>query len=92
MSRMLNRKSAMIELANGTEIEWETDSNGWIPSNDVVNPITYPDKMWRVKVEPWEEAYSIYIEETDYQDDVQLEEAYKAGWDASRDFHKSKKP
>ncbi len=88
----ISSEQALVELTKGNEIEWLSDNNEWLPMNVVVNPISEPNKAWRVKLEPWEESYNLYIQGSDFPDDSQSEEAYEAGWNAAMELNKPKKP
>ena len=93
MSRQLNQLEALAALSEGKKIQYLSTQGTYEDMDSAdYNPIRRPKLTWRVKPEPWEESYNLYIQGSDFPDDYQSEEAYEAGWNAAMELNKSKKP
>ncbi|WAK44700.1 hypothetical protein vBAmePPT11V19_00074 [Alteromonas phage vB_AmeP_PT11-V19] len=86
--QQLDQLEALAALSEGKEIQY-LDHHGIYREMDaeLYNPIRRPKLTWRVKPEEWEESYDLYIKGSDFPDDAQSEEAYKAGWYHARERH-----
>lgn len=51
------------------------------------NPITMPQRTFRVKPPEWQNAYLDWVNSNDVLDTTETEQAFKAGWEEARKRH-----
>lgn len=52
------------------------------------NPITNPNRTFRVKPPEWETVYYDWVNSTDNRDTTEAENAFEAGWNEARKRHR----